>query len=149
MSIIDPRDKNITKEQITNLKAQVDLDNYNKNYVDFMSPAWIPATKSISEWQTEIHKLAVEKGWYKSPKSDTESLALAMCEIAEAIEEVRKGVPSYYEKNGKPEGIQVEVADCIIRLLDLCEFRGWNIEEIIQKKHSYNATRPEMHGKKL
>ncbi len=105
--------------------------------------------QTINEWAEASHKLAKKKGWYKNPKSDVESLALAMCELAEAIEEVRKGVPSYYEKDDKPEGLQVEICDCFLRLLDFAAYRGWDLETVMKKKHAYNATRPEMHGKKL
>lgn len=48
----------------------------------------------------------------------------------------------------KPEGIAVELADCIIRILDYCGKAGIDIEDIIQRKHEYNKTRPYRHGGK-
>lgn len=105
---------------------------------------------SIYEWQKSIHEVAKSKGWYDTERSNTELLALAICELSEAIEEERKGTDTYYEVEGKPCGIQTEIADCIIRLLDMAESRGWNIEEVMQKKHKYNKTRSYRHnGKKL
>ncbi len=49
---------------------------------------------------------------------------------------------------GKPEGIPIELADVIIRILDYCAFAGIDIEEAIQIKHEYNKTRPYKHGGK-
>lgn len=49
----------------------------------------------------------------------------------------------------KPEGIAVEMADCIIRILDWCGKEGVDIERIILEKHGYNKTRPYRHGGKV
>ena len=48
----------------------------------------------------------------------------------------------------KPEGIAVELADCIIRILDYCGKVGIDIEDVIRRKHEYNKTRPYRHGGK-
>ena len=104
--------------------------------------------KSIKDWQKEVHELAVQKGWWENPRSQTELLALSICELTEGIEEIRKGNDSYYEVDGKPMGLQTEIADCIIRLMDMAEANGWNIEEIMRKKHDYNKLRQWKHGGK-
>lgn len=49
----------------------------------------------------------------------------------------------------KPEGIPIELADCIIRILDFCGKEKIDIEEAIKIKHEYNKTRPYKHGKKI
>lgn len=48
----------------------------------------------------------------------------------------------------KPEGIAVEMADCIIRILDWCGKEGIDIDAIITQKHEYNKSRPYRHGGK-
>lgn len=48
----------------------------------------------------------------------------------------------------KPEGVAVELADCIIRILDTCAFMGIDIERAIRAKMEYNRTRPYRHGGK-
>ena len=48
----------------------------------------------------------------------------------------------------KPEGIAVEMADCIIRILDWAGQAGVDMEAIILAKHEYNKGRPYKHGKK-
>lgn len=49
----------------------------------------------------------------------------------------------------KPEGIAVELADCIIRILDWAGKEGMDMESIINEKMAYNRTRPYRHGGKL
>ena len=51
-------------------------------------------------------------------------------------------------KDTKPEGVAVELADCIIRILDFCGKERIDIENILQAKHEYNKTRPYKHGGK-
>lgn len=126
--------------------------------------------KSISQWQREIHGLAIEKGWYEGePKSTLEQLALIMSELGEAVNEVRvENAPVYFKckitgkslpldkvnqgvigfDHWKPEGVAVELADAIIRALDFADHCGWNMEQIIQLKHNFNKTRPHRHGGK-
>jgi hypothetical protein len=47
----------------------------------------------------------------------------------------------------KPEGAAVEMADCIIRILDWAGREGIDIERIVALKHEYNRSRPYKHGK--
>lgn len=48
----------------------------------------------------------------------------------------------------KPEGIPVELADVLIRVLDMCAAYGINIEKAVKLKMEYNLTRPHKHGGK-
>ena len=49
----------------------------------------------------------------------------------------------------KPEGFGSELADVIIRCLDLAEAMNIDIESIIYIKHEFNKRRPYKHGKKF
>ena len=51
-------------------------------------------------------------------------------------------------KSDKPEGVAIELADAIIRILDYCAEAGIDIEEAIAIKHEYNKSRPYRHGGK-
>jgi len=100
--------------------------------------------------QMEVHKVAKEKGWWDNPRSIGEALMLVNCELAEAMEEYRihgTNNPSY-KVNDKPEGLAIELADAIIRILDLAEHYGLDIGRAIEEKHKYNMTRPYRHGNK-
>ena len=54
----------------------------------------------------------------------------------------------YFVEN-KPEGVPIELADLIIRVLDTCEQYGIDIEAAIEMKIKYNETREYRHGGKL
>lgn len=49
----------------------------------------------------------------------------------------------------KPEGIAVELADALIRILDYCGHEHIDIDAIVREKHEYNKTRPYRHGGKI
>jgi hypothetical protein len=53
-----------------------------------------------------------------------------------------------YRVNGKPEGIPIEIADAIIRLLDYCGKEKIDIEQAVRIKMLYNEGRPYKHGGK-
>lgn len=46
------------------------------------------------------------------------------------------------------DSFEDEIADTIIRILDLCGAKGIDIEKHIELKMKYNETREKMHGKK-
>ena len=69
----------------------------------------------------------------------------------EALEEYRNGrIPTeiYYDGD-KPEGIPIELADVIIRILDYCGKEKIDIGQALNIKHEYNKTRPYKHGGKV
>lgn len=104
----------------------------------------------LHELQKEIHEVAKASGWWDgTPRSPLEIFMLAVSELSEAVEDVRAGNPEFYKEGEKPCGEAIEVADCIIRLLDYAGYRGWDMEELIRVKVAYNATRGYRHGGKL
>jgi NTP pyrophosphatase (non-canonical NTP hydrolase) len=109
--------------------------------------------KSLKQWQTEVHQVAKDKGWYDPgmAKSALECICLMHAELSEAAEEIRKGAFALqtYIKDGKPEGLPIELADCVLRILDFCEDMGIDLEAAIHMKNEYNKTRPYRHGGKL
>lgn len=125
---------------------------------------------NLNEWSKEIHKNAVEHGWWEEERSFGEIIALCHSELSEALEEYRNRksnmyfvvdnieydyensdciIPLYIRDKSKPEGIATELADCIIRILDYCGKENIDIEEAIAVKHEYNKTRPYKHGGKV
>jgi NTP pyrophosphatase (non-canonical NTP hydrolase) len=89
------------------------------------------------------------KGFHEWPFNVAEKLMLMVSELAEAMEEDRNGRPRGEVRyvNGKPEGFGVELADCVIRIGDLCGRLGIDLEGLIEVKMKYNSTRPRKHGK--
>lgn len=104
---------------------------------------------NITEFAKEVHKNAVDHGWWEDERPFGEIIALCHSELSEALEEYRKGKPLAYLEEGKPEGIAVELADCIIRILDYCGKENIDIEYLMKLKHEYNKGRPYRHGGKI
>ena len=106
--------------------------------------------KSIAELQVEVHENAKAHGWWENPRTIGELLMLITSEVTEAFVEVRNGheVNETYYKDGKMEGVPSELADIVIRVMDLCEYYGIDLESAIVEKHRYNLARPYKHGGK-
>lgn len=47
-----------------------------------------------------------------------------------------------------PEGVAVEMIDCILRILDWCAMEGVDVDELLRMKLAYNKGRPYRHGGK-
>ena len=104
----------------------------------------------LNEMRDQIHQNAVDHGWWDEERTFGEIIALCHSELSEALEAYRDGYkPTYIFFEGKkPEGIPIELADCIIRILDYCGKENIDIEKAICVKHEYNKTRPYRHGGK-
>lgn len=108
----------------------------------------------LNELAKEVHANSVDKGWWEDgDRPFGEIIALVHQELSEALEEFRHGHEFhevYYSQgtNGKdkPEGIPVELADVIIRILDFVGAESIDIDEAIRIKMRYNTTRPYRHG---
>lgn len=120
----------------------------------------------LNELAVAIHDTAVSRGWWNKPSEFGTSLALVHSEVSEALEEWRNNHPLtevYWKHPGtdslclaippcpssKPEGVPTELADVIIRVLDICAYHGIDIDESVRIKMEYNVTRPQRHGNKL
>lgn len=107
---------------------------------------------TIKELQKDVHENAVKHGWWKTPPTEGELLILIVSEVCEAFEEIRNGhemTETYYTgKDNKMEGVPSELADVVIRVMDVCEHYGIDLEAAIIEKHNYNKTRPYKHGGK-
>ena len=131
---------------------------------------------NINELAKEVHDNAVAHGWWEKPPTLPEALCLIHSELSEALEEYREGNPLIYgtcalaaedckysgvcdrvgrpgEGEGidgpcKPEGIAVELADVILRTLDLMAALGVDVDAVVTAKHKYNLGREYRHGRK-
>ena len=126
-------------------KTTVAPSNWSVSYIQMEYP------EAINQIAKEIHKTAIEKGWWETDRPVPELIALMHSELSEALEEYRDGyaVDSGWTSLGdKPEGVATELIDCMIRILDCLAAHGVDIEAVLKKKMAYNRTRPYRHGGK-
>lgn len=76
-------------------------------------------------------------------------LALVHSEVSEALEAYRDREWSGTREDGKPIGVGPELADAIIRILDVVDI--WNIDIVheLARVMAFNETRPYRHGGKV
>ena len=125
----------------------------------------------------DIFEANVAKGFWDHDRPLTETTMLIVTELAEAVEEERAGNADVYyrdlvygmlydaemvevgddrlarvglahrDRPLKPEGVDVELIDALIRLLDLLGSRCVDVDGLLKQKLAFNASRPARHGK--
>ena len=96
--------------------------------------------------QQDVHQLAKDKGWYERERNELELIALIHNELGEATEAIREG--SMSPKILGYKGVEEELADTIIRIMDMAGYLGLDIAGAIIDKHEYNKSRTYRHGGK-
>jgi len=100
----------------------------------------------LQELQNTIHATALEKGWWEKERNTGEAIALMHSELSEALEADRQGNPPD-DKIPEFSGLEAELADCIIRILDFAGGHNLKVIEAIEAKVAYNQGREYKHGK--
>lgn len=129
--------------------------------------------EGLNAFAQTIHKGNKERGFWDEKRNIGEMLMLVVSELGEAMEALRKDrradVAGYegwlaliepsLESAAFPEAeafkltmkdtFEDEIADAVIRLLDMAAGLGIDLELHIRAKLQYNDTRPYKHGKKF
>jgi NTP pyrophosphatase (non-canonical NTP hydrolase) len=118
---------------------------------------------TLRQYTEEIRETNVRLGWRKGNTTFGEYVALLHSEASEALEAYRdhrlgdptrklcqrKGRHNPEEDHAhlcKPEGVGSELADVLVRVLDMADVFGIDITEELVRKLAYNRTRPYQHG---
>ena len=105
---------------------------------------------NLNELAKEAHQIAVDHGWWEKEPSLGDLVALMHSELSEALEEYRADRGMVWHKveeikarypgesdvklvSCKPEGIAVELADCIIRILDWMGKEQMDAQELLDE----------------
>jgi NTP pyrophosphatase (non-canonical NTP hydrolase) len=94
---------------------------------------------SLNALKDYCYKQANEAGWHKNPREIGTMLILIVSEIAEAMEGARKNL----KDDHLPERsmLEVELADALIRIMDLAGREGLDIGGAVVEKLHYNKHR--------
>jgi len=96
---------------------------------------------------SEVHNNAISKGWWNEERNDGEIIALIHSELSEALEAMREG-DKMDDKVPEFTGVEVELADAIIRIMDYAGSKYLRVAEALIAKMRYNETRSYKHGGK-
>ena len=106
---------------------------------------------ALDEAQARVTEINKANGWFESDRSFGDDISLLHTEVSEAFEAYRNWgyVDATKEVGEKPEGVGSELADILIRLLDTCERRGFDLAFEFERKLAHNTKRGYRHGGKL
>jgi len=95
----------------------------------------------INELRDKVYNQNLEAGWHSKPREIGTCLMLIVSEIAEAMEGDRKSLMDDHLPNRSM--LEVELADAVIRIMDLSGREGLDLGGAIVEKLEYNRTRAD------
>lgn len=108
----------------------------------------------LNELAAELHAIAASKGWHDPPPSMSDFAANIHGEVSELFEAYRADGLAWpcdkAEKMSEPlTCLEEEVADILIRTLDMAAALGVDVDRAVRVKTAFNRGRGYRHGNKV
>lgn len=127
-------------------RRQINLENWAKEIVKNYRAELEGLRKDLNDYANQVHQANL-KWWTNLETGEPldrnfgEMIALCHSELSEALEGHRKGLMD--DKLPHRKMAEVELADCVIRILDIASGLGMDLEGAYQEKMAYNAVRTD------
>jgi hypothetical protein len=136
--IRDLEDERIIQEIMKKMKEPITIMN-----ADETTSRHLPVQTNFNQLAAEIHQ-ENRKWWYTKEgvrlnRNEGELLCLMHSELSEAMEAVRKDLMD--DKLPHRKGVEVELADLIIRVMDYAGAKHLDLDGAIQEKRAFNRVR--------
>jgi NTP pyrophosphatase (non-canonical NTP hydrolase) len=108
-------------------------------------------TNFILVWEAVAsiaHQNALSNGFWDQERNNGEMIALCHSELSEALEALRHNIQQD-DKIPRYSGVEAELADTIIRIMDMAVGNGWDVPGALLAKIVYNLDREYKHGKEF
>lgn len=112
-------------------------NDYDQRFIDYFNVI-----------SSAVHQNAVNKKWWDKPREPGTAIANIHGEVSEAWEGYRHGNPPS-DKIPEFSSVEEELADVIIRIMDIAGGHNMRVAEALVAKMAYNSGREERHGGKL
>lgn len=130
--------------------AQTVADDHKEvqQHFDMKFDTLLPTlTNGIEQLQASIYNWNAYQGFWADDNTGSK-IALMHSELSEALEADRKDLPSEVLPEGF-SGVEEELADCIIRILDFAGRHDLDLAGALYHKLHFNLSRPYRHEKKF
>lgn len=101
----------------------------------------------FSSLAEDAYTTAVHNGFHQNPPNVPEKVALIHSEVSELLEAHRSDPMARDQHCPEFLNMEIEAADIVIRVMDLCRSQGLDLAGAIVAKNNFNKTRGYKHGK--